>query len=167
MCKSHSVAAAAVLVLVVLAVAGCASPAPAEWRPADQVSWAVEQIEAQRVVKRRLLAADPLERNVEARLAADPRVESARFAILIPGFGGHGVSDDAPFHCAAVLVTRDDAMTEDDVRRLIHDACRAAGGAAQLWFSEVVRDGNTWAVPSGLLYPTQVENPDLSALPRP
>ena len=143
-------------------IAGCRS-APAERRPADDVSWANEQIDAQRVIKRRLLLADPIERRVEAHLQRDPRVKSARFAIVIPGFGCSGVSDTAPFSFATVVAARQ-PMTDEEARQLLQEACSAAEASLNLHYSEIVRDGDTWAVRSGSIQPTTQENPDLSAL---
>src|SRR5688500_12447284 len=109
------------LLLAWWAGAGCASRPVAEPPPSVDVSWANEQIDVQRIMKRRLLAADPIERAVEAHLTRDPRVEDARFAIVIANFGCDHSSADAFFSFATVVKSRE-PMTADDVLRLLRDA---------------------------------------------
>jgi hypothetical protein len=144
-------------------LAGCAPPAPQE-SAANRISWADELIEGQRVIKRRLLIADPIERKIEAHLRRDPRVTSARFATLIPGFGMDGVSDAAPFQFETVVMTRD-PMPDADAAELLRAVFESAGAKAGAGTARIVRNGNVWSA-SGTVYPTTKDNPNLSELPR-
>lgn len=153
------------LMLLVGMAAGCQS-APEERSPAYDVLLANELIDGQRIIKRQLLLADPIERRIEGHLQRDPRVEAARFAIIIFDFGWsfvRTVSESAPLSFATVITARQ-CMTDDEARQLLEAACHASGYSLNRHSAALVRDGNTWAVHLGLIQPDAQENPDLSVL---
>jgi hypothetical protein len=160
------------------AITGCES-SDAKQRPpdpADMILYVNQHIDSQRALKRQLLKVDPPERRVESHLKRDPRVEDARFSILIgmmsgwgsmfatPAYSGFTDCDAMPF--AAVVTTRQ-AMADDDALRLLRDAFSAAGLKASLSPRDIVRAGNTWAVRWSIVrFAEAAENPDLSTLRR-
>lgn len=145
--------------------AGCSTSHTRQesWTPAEQLSYAEERILAQRLIKQRLIQADPVERQIEAYLKHDPRVVSARFSIALPEFGTYSPTPEHfPF---VVVVTTHQAMSQDDALTLLGQACASAGYRVAHWDkSSIVMDKDTWGIRWGTLIPLSAENPDLSAL---
>ena len=148
------------LILSLLAFLGCSQRH--ESRSArDDIAWANEQIDAQRVVKRRLLAADPIERDIEQNLVANDRIISARFAINIPSWPQvNGFPDDAPFFFTCVMTTAESSPPQDAVQILL-DILDAADLVARIYQS--FDDAGTCAI-EGSLQRKNLENPNLSVL---
>ncbi len=143
------------------ALAGCASQQAPEQSSRYQIEWADEIIDAQRIVKRRLLVADPIERAIEKRLIADDRTEAARFAINIPTWPQFdGFSDDAPYHFTCVMTTTV-PLSPYEAMQILNDALNASDLNARIY--EQGMDGRTWAL-WGTLVRKELENPDLSVL---
>lgn len=150
------------LILGLMAFSGCC-PQQETQSFHDDIAWANERIDAQRVVKRRLLAADPIERAIEQRLVADERVSSARVAINIPTWPQHhGFSDDAPFFFTCVM-TPVAVSPPHDAEQIFMDASGAVDVTADVY--SAIEDAGTWAI-EGTLQRRELENPDLSVLQR-
>lgn len=151
-----------ILFTILVALTACESSATVESSPADEIAWANEQIDVQRLTKRWLLIAEPIERQVEAHLNADPRVASARFAIDLKGWGTCGTSADTLFFTA--VVHSRELMDDEAAMQLLDVACATAEASPNTW-CRIDRDGSTWAI-SGFIDPAPRANPDLSVLAR-
>lgn len=150
--------------LLLAAVAGCqrATTHTYEYRPADDIASANERIDWARRMKQRLLEVDPIERQIEAHLQQDPRVQSARFAIPV-SFAEFDTSPLPGISFATVFTTHE-PITDEQAAELLQAACNAGGMSAELRYLQFDRDGNTWALRNGWINPLAEENPDLSPL---
>jgi hypothetical protein len=154
------------LALIALAtLSGCAShDKPRRPDAITTIRDAQSGIDRQRLIKRRLLEANPIEHAIENYLRADPRIKEARFAILIPDrfFVCIGGMDDSFTYCVAV--TAHEPMSPDDAQKLLLEAFAAAGMRRNYGYDKLVVDGNQWGVRWGTIELREDENPDLSAL---
>ena len=150
------------LILSLLFFVGCSQRQDAR-SAQNEIAWSNEKIDAQRVVKRRLLAADPIERTIEQNLIANDRITSARFAINIPTWPQvDGFSDDAPFFFTCVMTTAESSHAPDAVQ-ILRDTLDAVDLTAQIYQS--FDHAGTYAI-KGSLQRKNLENPDLSVLNR-
>ncbi len=153
-----------VLILLALTLYGCAQYEHAyQQEPGQHIGDAQERITRQRLIKRQLLVADPLERATEQALNNDQRVASARVAFLIADLscGSSGLVMGHDFTFVAAGTTHEPA-TDEEVRQFVIDALRVSGLTAN--HLDVTVHGHEWAISWGLVNRIEKENPDLSIL---
>ena len=127
----------------------------------NEIYWADEQIDSQRMLKRRLLTADPIERGIEQQLLDDHRVQTARFAIQINTWlQTFGFSDDQPYTFICVMNLAESSSPQD-ATQILNDALEVSD--MTIVNSSEFNDANTWAI-RGSMIPCGLDNPDLSVL---